>query len=463
MNMSSSNCRTLLPVCIWAIITATAAAQNVVLMVSDDQGLDMGCYGNTAIKTPNMDRLAAEGTRFSHAFCTTASCSASRSVILTGLYNHANGQFGHAHGFHDFTTHAWVQSLPMLLSRAGYRTCIIGKYHVQPREVYPFDEFANKGILGGARNPVGMAANAEAFIRSEDDRPFFLYFCTVDPHRAQVGFANDQEYPGVTPVTYDPADVIVPPFLPDRPEVREELAEYYQSVSRVDQGLGRLMEVLKETGHWDDTLFIYISDNGIPFPGAKTTLYDAGMHLPMLMRSPKHSRAGSVCKAMVTWADITPTILDYTGAKGPDYPLQGRSFLNVLDQPDAEGWDEIYASHTFHGVSEYYPMRVVRTRRYKYILNIAHPLPFPFASDLYASPTWQGVLKRGDAMYGRRRVEDYIHRPKHELYDLKEDPHEVHNLADDAEHAKVLKELQSKLKDWQKRTKDPWVYKYEYE
>jgi len=440
-----------------------AMAQNVVLMVSDDQGLDMGCYGNSAIKTPHMDRLAEQGTRFRHAFCTTASCSASRSVILTGLYNHANGQFGHAHGFHDFTTHSWVQSLPKLLSEAGYRTCSIGKYHVKPREVYPFDVYANQGIPGGARNPVAMADNAEAFIRQEDDRPFFLYFCTVDPHRAREGFANDRNYPGVTPVEYAPEDVIVPPFLPDRPEVRRELAEYYQAVSRVDQGVGRLMEVLADTGHWDDTLFIYISDNGIPFPGAKTTLYEPGMRLPLLVRSPKHGKPGNICNAMVTWADITPTILDYAKAKSPDYPLQGRSFLNVLDQEMPESRDEIYASHTFHGVSEYYPMRVIRTRRYKCIFNIAHPLPFPFASDLYACPTWQSVLERDAAMYGPRRVEDYIHRPEYELYDLETDPNEIHNLADDPQHADVLQELQAKLRTWQEKTKDPWVHKYEYE
>jgi N-sulfoglucosamine sulfohydrolase len=166
---------------------------------------------------------------------------------------------------------------------------------------------------------------------------------------------------------------------------------------------------------------------------------------------------------MVTWADLMPTILDYAGAEGPDYGLHGRSFLDVLDEDNPAGWDQIFASHTFHEITMYYPMRVIRTRRYKYILNLAHALPFPFASDLYASDTWQGVLKRDDTMFGNRTVDAYLHRPWHELYDLKSDPHELVNLADDPAHAEILSKLQSHLRDWQRRTKDPWIVKYDYE
>jgi len=437
--------------------------QNVVLIVVDDQGYQAGCYGDAVVQTPNLDRLAAEGTRFTHAFCTSASCSASRSVILTGLYNHANGQFGHQHSFHNFHTHRWVRSLPVLLGEAGYRTCSIGKFHVQPREIYHFETYANKGIKGGSRNPVGMAENARKFIERDDPRPFFLYFCTSDPHRAGRGFANERDYPGVKRLTYDPKKIAVPLWLPDYPETRAELAEYYRAISRLDQGLGRLMQALKQTGHWDDTLVVYISDNGPPWPGAKTTLYEPGMRLPLVVRSPGQKKRGVVCHAMVTWADLAPTILDFARAKGPKYPLHGRSFLSVLEERDPSGWDEIYASHTFHEITMYYPMRVIRTRRYKCILNLAHGLPYPFASDLYASATWQGVLRRRDKMFGKRTVQAYIHRPRHELYDLQADPHEVVNLAEDPGHPKALAELQRKLRAWQKRTKDPWIVKYRYE
>ena len=438
--------------------------RNVVMMVVDDQGFQAGCYGDRVAVTPNLDALAADGTRFTHGFCTSASCSASRSVILSGLHNHANGQFGHQHSVHDFATHRWVQSLPVLLSRAGYRTCSIGKFHVQPEDVYRFDTRPNKGIPGGTRNPVAMAERARSFIQEDDKRPFFLYLCTSDPHRARKGFGNDRDYPGCKKRTFDAAKVPVPPWLPDYPETRGELAEYYGAIYRVDQGLGRLMQVLKETGHWDDTLVMYLSDNGPPWPGAKTTVYEPGIHLPLVVRSPDQKRRGVATNAMVSWTDLAPTILDYAGAKGPaKYKLHGRSFLPVLDVEKAEDWDTVYASHTFHEITMYYPMRVVRERRYKYILNIAHQLPYPFASDLQASATWQATLKRRATHFGKRSVEAYLHRPRHELYDLEADPHEAMNLASDPRHAATLARLQRKLKAWQRATKDPWLVKYRYE
>ncbi len=440
-----------------------AAQRNVVLMVVDDQGLDAGCYGNDKIATPHLDALAAEGTLFLNAFCTTASCSASRSVILSGLHNHTNGQYGHQHGYNNFHTLRFVKGLPLLLAEAGYRTCSIGKYHVQPEKNYHFQTYANKGLDGGARSTVQMAENAEKFIRADDKRPFFLYFCTADPHRARVGFANNRQYPGVKENKVSPQEVIVPHYLPDSEESRAELAEYYQAVNRADQGLGRLMQALKNTGHLDDTLVLYLSDNGIPFPGAKTTLYDPGMKLPLVVRSPDQKQRGVRTAAMVSWVDLVPTILEFTGAGGPKYPLHGRSFLPVLEKENPPGWNEVYASHTFHEITMYYPMRVIRTDRYKYVLNLAHQLPFPFASDLYASLTWQGVLKRGDSYYGSRSVDAYLHRPRHELYDVVNDPKEIENLADDPERAEELKELQAKLKAFQERTKDPWRVKYRYE
>jgi N-sulfoglucosamine sulfohydrolase len=193
---------------------------------------------------------------------------------------------------------------------------------------------------------------------------------------------------------------------------------------------------------------------------------------------------------MVSWADLTPTVLAFAGVKdvpgppavgqpGPEIPtpkakakkaandrpyeFHGRSFLGVLDDPNPAGWDEVYASHTFHEITMYYPMRVVRTPRYKLILNLAHPLPFPFASDLQESATWKSVPQDSEALYGRRRVRDFVQRPRYELYDLAADPDEVKNLADDPRHAAALKDLQGKLKAFQERTGDPWVVKYKYE
>jgi N-sulfoglucosamine sulfohydrolase len=144
--------------------------------------------------------------------------------------------------------------------------------------------------------------------------------------------------------------------------------------------------------------------------------------------------------------------------------MHGRSFLPILEQPKPAGWDEVYASHTFHEVTMYYPMRVVRSGKYKLIWNIASPLPFPFASDLYGSATWQDTLKRGEKyVYGKRTVNAYEHRPSFELFDVEKDPDELHNLADDPAQQDRLVSLKQKLRQFQKRTGDPWILKWEHE
>ena len=470
--------------------------KNVILFVVDDQGFQAGCYDNEVIQTPGIDRLAATGTRFTRAGCTSASCSASRSVILTGLFNHATGHYGHSHAYHHFSTYDTVQTLPVLMTNAGYRTCSIGKYHVAPEYVYHFDEYRNQGIVGGSRNAVMMAENAVEWMDEEDERPFFLYFCTSDPHRGPGpgNFANwnnrdENPYPGCERVRYNPDDITPPPWLPDEPEVREELAEYYQAISRLDQGMVKLLDYLDESGHADDTLVMFLSDNGPPFPGAKTNLHEPGRNLPLLVRSPDQEQSGVVCDAMVDWADIAPTILDFCAVTPepappiarrenvgpPEYQaprrnqqtepvtFHGESLLEVLDEEHPDGWDETFASHTFHEITMYYPMRVAIDGKWKLIFNIAHQLPYPFASDLYASPTWQGVLEREDTLYGQRTVDSYIFRPRFELYDLEADPWETNNLATDSAHQETLEQLQERMQEWQVESKDPWELKWRYE
>ena len=467
--------RVLLTVTLLCLLSmgATGAPRNVVLIVTDDQGQDAGCYGNSVLKTPNLDALAADGTLFKYAYCTTASCSPSRSVILSGLFNHANGQFGLEHGYNHFRSFDDVKSLPVMLSDAGYRTARVGKYHVGPEAVYHFDQV----VPSNTRSAVQMAENSRELIAAKTDKPFFLYFCMGDPHRAAVAkwapnqpnsFGNKKPgelYPGIEPVHYKPDDVIVPPFLPDTPACRAELAQYYESISRADAGLGKLIEILKQTGHYDDTLIVYVSDNGMPFPGAKTSVYEASLRLPCVVRDPGVKKKGLVNEAFVSWVDVTPTILEFAGVKPTgNVKVQGRSFLPILDTSSPVGWDEVYASHTFHEVTMYYPMRVVRSGRYKLIWNIASPLPFPFASDLYESATWQGAMKRGDdSLYGKRTIAQLIHRPRFELYDLEADPDEIYNLVSDQQYAGELEKLKQKLRGFQKRTDDPWILKWERE
>lgn len=450
----------------FAFPAAAAERKNVLLLVADDLGFQVGCYGDKVARTPNLDALARSGTRFTHGFASVASCSASRGTILTGMPTHQCGQYGHAHAEHNFHSFQKVRGLPALLAPAGYKSGVIAKLHVQPKEVYPFDV----EMPGNGRNPVQIAEQAKKFLADTGDKPFFLLVGFTDPHRAAKGFANDAKYPASVPaIKFDPKDVPVPYFLPDQPEVRQELAEFYQSVARLDHGIGLVLKELEAAKQLDNTLVIFLSDNGIPFPGAKTTLYDPGIHLPLLIRKPGQ-KEGVVCSAMASWTDITPTILDWCGVKPApvgkkDAPLPGRSLLPVLEQEKVDGWDKVFASHQFHEVTMYYPVRVVRSRTHKYIINIAHPLEFPHASDLWASPTWQGILTRKDKMMGERSVKDYLHRPKEELYDLTKDPHELNNLLADPKwrdtpaNETVYTVHKQWLADWRKQTNDPWLSK----
>ncbi len=463
---------------------------NIVMIVSDDHGTDdLGCYGNMAIKTPSLDALAAEGIRFTNAYCTSASCSASRSVILTGLYNHANGQYGHEHSFHHFKTFETVRSLPVILKEHGYNTARVGKYHVAPEEVYLFDE----AIPGHSRNPFEMAVNSRYFLTENSESPFFLYFCTSDPHRGggvveddpyrPDRFGNrDEGYEGIEEVIFDPDEVEVPWYLPDTPATRAELAQYYQSVARMDQGIGKLFEILKEEGLWDNTVIMYLSDNGIAFHGAKTNLYDPAMRLPFIVKMPEGKNRGRVTDAMVTWADLTPTILDIAGVLKAELetrrtiagdtgwsalPLfdsfHGRSFLPVLEEPDTGGFDEIFASHTFHEITMYYPMRVIENREFKLIWNIASGLSYPHASDLWESATWQFVIDTDIDTYGPRTVADYLQRPEFELFNMADDPYESVNLAYNPAYAGVLEEMKEKIRLFQEKTRDPWIIKWTHE
>ncbi len=442
---------------------------NLVLLVADDHGLDGGCYGTSVPHTPSLDALAADGVRFTQAFCTSASCAASRSVILTGLHNHTNGTYGHTHGCHHFACFDDVLSLPVRLTRGGYRTGRVGKYHHAPEKVFAFDTV----IPAAGRDDVRMSENCRPFIAREG--PFFLYWCSHNPHRDGRVLAShpcrpnrfgnpEADFPGDHERLYDDARLPVPAYLPDSPEARAEWAQYCQSVSRLDRGVGRLIEILKDCGKYENTLIVYISDNGAAFPGAKTTLYEPGMNLPCIVRAPDQTRRGATCDGLVTWCDLTPTFLEAAGLHPGPTPLHGDSFLRILDQPSPPDWrDEVFAAHTFHEITNYYPMRVVRTRRHKFIWNIASPLTYSSASDLWACATWQGALRDHRVRYGQRPLAAYLHRPRFELYDLRADPGETTNLAALPEHAALVEQLCAKLRAFQERTKDPWLHKWEYE
>lgn len=426
---------------------------NVLLLIADDLGLHTGEYGDRTAKTPNLDRLARDGVRFTNAYCTTASCSACRSVIMSGLHNHANGQYGHAHDFHNQSYLPFVRPLARVLKDAGHRVGLIGKLHVNPASAFPWD-FSAPGNQRGVHE---MAQAAKRFIQASAGKPWYLHVGFGDPHRATVGFGN-QRHPGVTPNHFDPARVSVPSFLPDNPDTRREIAEYYQAANRLDQGVGFMLDVLRKTGELDNTLVMFFSDNGMAFPNAKTNTYDAGIHMPLIARSPAQQRRGLVNNAMISFVDLFPTVVEWCGVRGPDYPVHGRSFLPILEQENPSGWDRIFFSHTFHELTMYYPMRGIRTRQYKYIRNLYPELTYPHSTDLWASATWQSVMKQGkEGKLGKRDITRYLHRPGEELYDIVNDPDEVVDLAADPGHRSVLENMRAEVAEFRRRTNDPWL------
>lgn len=451
--------------------------KNILLLIADDLGKNLSCYGSE-VATPNIDALANDGVLFTHAFTSTASCSNSRSVIYTGLHTHQNGQYGLAGKQHHFVIFDHIKTSPTFFREQGYLTALIGKVHVGPASAYDWEvkhESSTRDVSWVADKADEVFAQAK-----KEDKPFFLTVGYIDPHRdmTRSGFGNDETYPdAIKDKVYHPQEVKVPEYISDLSETRFEFSEYYRAINRLDQGVGLILDNLKASGLLDDTLVIFLSDNGPPFLNSKTTLYDAGICLPFIVRHPKQAVRGIRNPNMVSYVDIFPTLQDWTNTSyrltvdAPHAPskLAGESFLPILEKPDlvpeSQWKHHIFGSHTFHESTNYWPTRILRTRRYKYHRNVAWRLDFPFSADLYGSLAWDGIRhsqpkgKEDEVMVGSRKLKDYIFRPAEELYDLENDELEVNNLAGNKEFAPILLELRTRLESWQKETLDPWLYR----
>jgi len=428
------------------------AYKNALFLIADDWSRLAACYGNDRIKTPRIDAFAKEGVVFDHAFCTSPSCAVSRACILTGQHSHTHGQYGHCHGIHGFRTSEHMSSTPQALRAAGFATACIGKKHVEPETVYPFEHEPQVN----SRSPADLAAAARAFLSDNTDRPFYLHVGFSDPHRAGRGYANDKVWRGVTEIVYNPEDVVVPDFLPDLPAIREDLADYYQAVSRFDHGIGLLLDVLEESGRADETLVIVTTDHGMPFPGAKASFFESGHHCPFLIRTPDLATRGSHHQALINWTNIRPTIQDWCGVPAPQ-DLPERSLIPILDQPAIDGWDETYYSHCFHEIMDYNPYRVLRGRRYKFARHLAAGLEAPFPTDLFRSTSWTAVRDNNVDHMGLRRTQHLTQRAPEELYDLEQDPQETTNRIDDPALKAVAVQMRQSLLNFRRRTKDPWL------
>lgn len=464
--------------------TEQSLPPNVVLYVTNDQGLEtLGVYGNQDVPTPHIDQFAKEGAYFTQAFASSSSCSVSRATLLSGLHGHVNGMYGHSHLHHHFRSFKSIQSLPALLAKAGYRTARIGKYHVGPSDIYAFEQIfpqqssTSKNHYG--RSLAEMADVVIPFATRNRQQPFFLYMATDDAHRSAPHFHDKpnafgnrkQGYPNIQRFRLPADQLTVPRYLPDIPEVRDELVELYESTSRIDQGFGRFIDNLKQAGLYKNTLIIFLSASGSSMPNAKTTLYDTGIKLPLIVKAPGQKQHGKIDDALISWVDITPTILDYASVN-TDITFNGNSFRSLLEQdarqnfddnpaekkhaPYKDHFDEVYGSHTFHEITMYYPMRMVRTRQYKLIWNIAYPLQYPTGLNIYDSSTNTAIRERKITHLGKRPVSQYEFRAEYELYDIQNDPEEVNNLAKNQRYTHTLNHLKQKLEHFQRATEDPW-------
>jgi arylsulfatase A-like enzyme len=412
-----------------------ASRPSFIVFVADDMAWnDCGAYGHRKIRTPSIDRLAREGLRFDRAFLTISSCSPSRCSILTGRYPHATGA-GELH----LPLSGEQVTLFELLRKAGYYTAASGKWHLGNATRPKVDK-----IYGGG-GPSGCGNWVKALEERPKDRPFFLWLAAVDPHR---GYSKN-----TIPEPHGPSDAVVPPYLPDVEDTRRDLALYYDEIARMDGFIGRVIDKLAEQGAAEDTVVLFLSDNGRPFPRCKTTVYDSGVRTPFIVRWPAKVKAGTTTGSIVSSVDIAPTFLELAGAKRAE-TFQGKSFASILANPTATTRRYAFAEHNWHDYTAH--ERAVRSSRFLYIWNAYPDLAGTPPADAVRSPTYL-VMRRfrdADKLSVNQMGCFKTPRPVEQLFDTEADPHSLCNLAGDSKHAKVLAEMRAALAEWKKRTAD---------
>lgn len=427
-------------------VTAAEQPVNFLIFLADDQGEnDLSCYGHPVLRTPNIDRLATEGMRFDRAFLTISSCSPSRASILTGRYPHSTC----AEDLHQ-PLPADQRTLARTLHDVGYHCMAVGKWHLGDDERAHWDR-----IVECAGQDTGAEA-VDLLADRPKDKPFFFWVATKDPHRP---FDVD-----AIPRPHDPADVVVPPYLPDHPLIRKELAQYYDEITRFDTHVGLVCDELKKQGVLDRTCIVYLSDNGMPFPRAKTTLYDSGIRTPLIVRYPPLVRPGTVHRGLASVVDIAPTLLDLAGLQQPT--MQGRSMIAILKDAKAAGRDVIFAEANWHDYEKF--TRAVRSETFLLVRNYYWDKPLWNSVDSINSITWKGYLEMRAAgkLTAAQQFLFVEPRPFEELYDLRNDPHCLKNVAADPRCREALNRLRTRLDNWRvdttdtmpsKRRRDGWT------
>jgi uncharacterized sulfatase len=412
--------------------SAASAAErpNFVFIIADDCTFrDIGCYGGQA-HTPNIDRLATEGMKFSRCFQAAPMCSPTRHNIYTGLYPVKSGAYPN----HTFAK-SGTKSIAHYLKPLGYRVALSGKTHIAPRAVFPFEYSAKKN------NP-DMAVIERLFAECGDsDMPFCLFACSNEPHSPwDKGDAS----------RYPPDKIKLPPNIADTPIVRENFSRYLAEITYYDEQVGQILALLEKHKLRDNTLVMVVSEQGSGFPFAKWTCYSNGLQSAMIVRWPGKVKPASVTDAMVEYVDIAPTFVKAAGGK-PASVLDGQSLLPVLTGQSDRHKDYVYGLMTTRGIingTSSYPIRTVRDKRYRLIWNLNSKVKFTNACT--KSVHFQSMIAAADGgdHAAAELVKKYHFRPEFELYDCDADPLEMKNLAGDPRFAETAKRLKGKLNEW---------------
>jgi N-sulfoglucosamine sulfohydrolase len=437
-----------------ASASSATARPNIILFLSDDHGWDLaGCYGNSVIQTPNLDGLAAEGLRFTRAFAGSPTCSPSRAIIYTGMHAARNGTMGN-----HTDSHPGLQSVAQYLKAQGYRVVIANKADVRPKEVFDFEYVAAvlPAVPGRERRYRGEGLDTKVVDqlladhrRNRASQPLCLICGDNGPH---VVWEKNH--------TYDPAKLPLPPIAVDTPMTRTAMANYYQDITSTDRRLGEVLASVKRHGFEQNSLFIYTSDQGPEWPRSKWTLYDSGLRVPFVARWPGQIKPGAVTDAIISFTDITPTFVDIGGGK-PIAGLDGASFRDVLLGRKREFRTEIFATHTGDGEMNMFPQRCIRDQRYKYILNL-HPerkwtTHYTLVEGIPDSHrevyrTWEEKARTDTK--AANLMEIIEKHPAEELYDTRDDPWELKNLASDPKLASTLARLRERMRAVRKQLND---------
>jgi N-sulfoglucosamine sulfohydrolase len=463
------NTRLLLPLTILSLLLAPLLSAeskpplNVLLITADDLNYDsLGAYGcDVPNITPNLDRLAKQGLMFHHAHVNIAVCQPCRQSIMTGRYPHRNG----AEGFDPIDDA--VPTLQERLRAAGYLNGILGKEkHLKPMHRYCWDQCTTEGDLssgaGIGRSPDKYHRYTKQFLdlARKERKPFFLMANIHDPHRPFAGSAQElrswsRDLPKVRR-TITEKEVSVPEFLAELPEVHKEIAEYYTSVYRADESAGAILEALEESGFADNTIVMFLSDNGIAVPFAKANCYLNSTKTPWIVSWPGTVKPGTSDDThLVSGIDYMPTILEALGLD-PVEDMDGRSFLPLLRGDPQAGREHAFTEFHYTFARRCFPMRAVQGRRFGYIVNFWAERTPPMRMDSTSGLSFNAMKQAGNTdPEVAARVTLFEHRVLEEFFDFEKDPHGLHNLIANPEYQDEIKKMRALLRAEMQRSQDP--------